>query len=50
MALKGTRKFYIMDVGLKTALGDVVEFDESFNLESVIYNELVYRGYKVFYR
>ena len=50
VALKGTRKFYIMDVGLKTALGDVVEFDESFNLESVIYNELVYRGYKVFYR
>jgi len=48
-ALKGTRKFYIVDVGLKTALGNFIEFDESFNLETIIYNELIYRGYKVSY-
>ena len=48
-ALKGTKKFYVIDPGLKTALAEGVELDDTFTLEGIIYNELIYRGYKVHY-
>lgn len=48
-ALKGAKKYYPIDVGLRSALGNVIDLDESFALESIIFNELLYRGYTVFY-
>jgi predicted AAA+ superfamily ATPase len=48
-ALKGVRKFYPVDAGLKNALSTGIEFDESFALEGIVFNELVYRGYSVRY-
>ena len=48
-ALNGTRKYYSIDVGLRSALGNIIELDDTFALEGIIYNELLYRGYSVRY-
>lgn len=48
-ALKGTRKFYVVDPGFMTALNRNVDYDDTFALEGIIYNELLTRGYKVRY-
>ncbi len=48
-ALNGTKKYYTIDCGLRNALGNVLEFDDTFALEGIVYNELVYRGYEVRY-
>ncbi len=48
-ALKGTKKYYPIDVGLRAALGNVIDLDDTFALEGVIFNELLYRGYTVRY-
>ena len=45
----GTKKYYPMDPGIKNSLGLNVEIDESFSLEGIIYNELIFRGYEVYY-
>ena len=47
--LNGTKKYYPMDPGIKNSLGLNVEIDESFSLEGIIYNELIFRGYEVYY-
>ena len=47
--LNGTRKFYSMDVGIRNSLGNAYDFDDTFALEGVIYNELLSRGYEVYY-
>lgn len=47
--LNGTKKYYQMDPGIKNSLGLNVEIDESFSLEGIIYNELIFRGYEVYY-
>lgn len=47
--LNGTAKYYPVDVGLRSSLGNALELDDTFALECVIYNELVYRGYDVKY-
>lgn len=48
-ALKGARKFYPIDPALKTVFNKEAEFDDTFSLEIILYNELVVRGYKVNY-
>lgn len=48
-SLKGTKKFYAIDVGLRNALGNIIEFDDTFALEGIIHNELLVRGYIVKY-
>ncbi len=48
-ALNGTKKYYAIDVGLRGALGNILELDDTFALECVIYNELLFRGYSVRY-
>lgn len=48
-ALKGTKKYYPVDVGLRNALRTTNEFDDTFALECIVYNELRYRGYDVRY-
>lgn len=47
--LQGVKKYYAIDVGLRNALGNAVDFDDTFALEGVIYNELKVRGYEVKY-
>jgi len=47
--LNGSRKFYVIDVGLRNALGNVLDLDDTFALEGIIHNELLYRGYEVKY-
>ncbi len=47
--LDGLKKYYAIDPGLREALNRKVDFDFSFALEGVVYNELKYRGYKVKY-
>ena len=48
-ALNGTKKYYAIDTGLRNALGNVLELDDTFALEGIIHNELLYRGYEVRY-
>ncbi len=40
-------KYYYTDLGLRNALLNFRQFEETHLMENVIYNELVYRGYKV---
>ena len=47
--LNGTLKFYPIDVGIRMALGNAYDYDDTFALEGVIYNELLTRGYDVYY-
>ncbi len=47
--LNGTKKYYPLDVGIKNSLGNSAYPDETFSLEGIIYNELLVRGYEVFY-
>jgi predicted AAA+ superfamily ATPase len=47
-SLKGERKLYAIDTGFRTIMGNGVDFEKSFYLENVIYNELILRGYEVF--
>ena len=42
-----TSKFYYTDLGLRNALLNFRQFDETHLMENVIYNELIYRGYNV---
>lgn len=48
-ALKGTKKYYAIDPGVKTAIDNGISLDDTYSLEGIIYNELIYRGYKVYY-
>ena len=47
--LDGLKKYYSIDVGLRNALSDIIEFDDTFSLEGMVYNELIFRGYAVKY-
>ena len=47
--LNGTKKYYAIDVGIRSLLGGVSSYDDTFALENVIYNELISRGYEVRY-
>ena len=48
-SLNGMKKYYATDVGLRSNLSEVIEYDDSFALENIIYNELIFRGYIVKY-
>jgi len=41
-------KYYSIDVGLVTLISKNTKIDIGYNLETIIYNELIYRGYDVF--
>lgn len=47
--LNGAKKFYAIDVGIRNNLGNIIERDDTFALENVIFNELISRGYEVRY-
>lgn len=47
-ALKNREKFYAVDMGLRTINTNTVNFEDTFFLENIVYNELLSRGYHVF--
>lgn len=46
-ALGGSKKLYAVDLGLRNSFSNVIDTDDSFGLENLIYNELKARGYDV---
>ena len=47
-ALKANEKYYAVDMGLRIINTNTVNFEDTFFLENIIYNELLMRGYTVF--
>lgn len=47
-ALKYTEKQYAVDSGFRMINTNLVNYEDSFFLENIIYNELITRGYQVF--
>ena len=48
VALKNKEKLYATDMGFRTINTNTINYDGTFFLENIIYNELVSRGYTVF--
>lgn len=46
--LKNIDKYYIIDTGFSYIQTNKINFDDSFLLENIIYNELIYQGYELF--
>lgn len=47
-ALKNREKYYAVDMGFRTINTNTINFENTFFLENIIYNELLTRGYHVF--
>lgn len=47
-ALKNREKYYAVDMGFRTINTNTVNYEDTFYLENIIYNELICRGYTVF--
>ncbi len=47
-ALKNREKYYAVDMGFRTINTNTINFEDTFFLENIIYNELLTRGYNVF--
>lgn len=47
-ALKANEKYYAVDMGLRIINTNSINFEDTFFLENVIYNELISRGYTVY--
>ncbi len=47
-ALKADEKYYAVDMGLRIINTNSINFEDTFFLENIIYNELLIRGYTVF--
>lgn len=47
-ALKNKEKLYAIDMGFRTINTNTIDYDSTFFLENVVYNELVSRGYTVY--
>lgn len=47
-ALKNREKYYAVDMGFRTINTNTINFEDTFFLENMIYNELLTRGYNVF--
>ena len=45
----GIKKYYPLDIGIKNSLCSFAYSDDTFSLEGIIFNELLVRGYDVFY-
>lgn len=46
--LKTIEKHYAIDTGFRTLCTNLINYEDAFFLENIIYNELVLRGYSVF--
>ncbi|MGX8833312.1 ATP-binding protein [Amedibacillus sp. YH-ame6] len=47
-ALKSREKKYAVDMGLRTINTNTINFEDTFYLENIIYNELVLKGFQIF--
>ena len=47
-SLKNREKYYAIDMGFRTINTNTINFEDTFFLENIIYNELLTRGYNVF--
>lgn len=47
-ALKNREKYYAVDTGFRTINTNTINYEDTFFLENIIYNELRTRGYNVF--
>lgn len=47
-SLKNREKYYAIDMGFRTINTNTINYEDTFFLENVIYNELLSRGYTVF--
>ena len=47
-ALNSTDKFYATDTGLRTLNTNTINYEDTFYLENIIYNELLIQGFTVF--
>ena len=47
-ALSNKEKQYAVDMGFRTVNTNTINYEDTFYLENVIYNELITRGYTVF--
>lgn len=47
-ALKNREKYYAVDMGFRTINTNTINYEDTFFLENIIYNELLTRGYNVF--
>lgn len=47
-SLKNREKYYAVDMGFRTINTNTINFEDTFFLENIIYNELLTRGYHVF--
>ena len=47
-ALKNREKYYAIDMGFRTINTNTINYEDTFFLENIIYNELLTRGYNVF--
>lgn len=47
-ALKYREKYYAVDTGFRTINTNTINYEDTFFLENIIYNELLIRGYNVF--
>ncbi len=47
-ALSNKEKQYAIDMGFRTINTNTINFEDTFNLENIVYNELISRGYTVF--
>ncbi|MCH4207720.1 MAG: ATP-binding protein [Solobacterium sp.] len=46
--LKSRKKYYAVDTGLRTIQTNSIEYEDTFFLENIVYNELCQQGFKVF--
>lgn len=47
-ALSNREKYYAIDMGFRTINTNTINYEDTFFLENIVYNELVTRGYTVF--
>ncbi len=47
-ALQSKQKYYAVDTGLRTVHTNTINYEDTFFLENIVYNELLYQGYTVF--
>lgn len=47
-ALQSKQKYYAVDTGFRTILTNTINYEDTFFLENLIYNELLFQGFTVF--
>ena len=48
IALQSKQKFYAVDTGFRTIQTNTINYEDTFFLENIVYNELLFQGFTVF--